>query len=307
MSLPTIDLDELQQVVDHDLAYGAVRTALDAIAADAIDMPNESALKLRDGGEIHIKGGRLISQPYIVFKVAAGGFASEGNAGCSILLDAETGAPAILLNDRGWLTEMRTAASGAVAADLLAVDGDLNVAILGTGIQARYQLEALKVRRNLTSVRVWGRSSAKTRALADEVGAVACASIEDAVVDADLVVTTTSATEPILLGHHLRPGMHITAMGSDMAGKRELAAEVLAQADIIAGDDPSHCALVGELQHAPEHLERTVGLALLSANTSTMRRSRADISVADLCGLGAYDAAIACAALAQLQARGLIA
>jgi len=306
MSLPTIDLDELQQVVDHHVAYEAVRTALDAIAVGAIDTPSESALTLRDGGEIHVKGGRLISEPYIVYKFAAGGFASDTNAGCSILLDAQTGAPVMMLNDAGWLTEMRTAASGAVAADLLAVDGDLDVAILGTGIQARYQLEALRARRNVTSVRVWGRSSEKTRALADEVEAVACDSIEDAVAEVDLVVTSTSATEPILLGHHLRPGMHITAMGSDMVGKRELSAEVLARADIIAGDDPAHCAVVGELQHAPEHLERTIGLPSLSAGTSSgTRRSVDEISVADLCGLGAYDAAIASAALTHLRARNL--
>lgn len=295
----TIDLATIQNIVDHDVAYRAVRQALEAIAAETIEAPDELAFVLSHGGEMHIKGAHLQSSPWIVFKVASGGFPQGGNSGCSMVIDGQTGAPAVILNDNGWLTEMRTAAAGAVAADVLAVPGPLSVAILGTGLQARYQLAALRAKREVVEVRVWGRTSAKADALAEEVSATACATVSEAVAGADVVVTTTSARTPILQGTDITQGQHITAMGADMVGKNELGSEVLDRATIIAADDLHTSARVGELQHGPQHVGRAIALATLVAEGGG-RQSVDDITVADLCGLGAFDAAIAGAVMDAL-------
>lgn len=293
--IPVVGLDALQEVVDHDLAYAAVELALGAIANEEMDAAEELALKLRNDGELHIKGGWLTSQPSVVFKLATGGFPNGGNSGCSLLIDAETGKPSMILDDGGYLTEMRTAAAGAVAANRLALAGPLNVAILGTGLQARFQLEALRNQRELSSVSIWGRTPAKAQAMAEEVSATAHDTIAEAVANADLIVTTTTATDPILFAEHLRPGVHITAMGADMLGKRELAADVFDRATLVVADDITNCSHVGELQHVPEAAANAVSLAGLEFD-----RSATDITIADQCGLGAYDAAIAALALERL-------
>lgn len=294
-----IDLDSIRSVVDHTVAYDAVRSAFSSIAAGTVESPQELAFHLEHGGEMHIKGAHFTSTPWIVFKVASGSFPAGGNAGCSMVIDATTGEPAAILNDGGWLTEMRTAAAGAVAADLLAPAGALSVAILGTGLQARYQLEALRSRRDIGEVTVWGRTAAKVRDYADEMQATPCDTVFEATATADLIVTTTPATAPILLGEHFRPGVHVTALGADMVGKHELDASVLDRATIIAADDLGTCRRVGELQHASTHADRAVPLASL-VGAAARDRSPTDITVADLCGIGAADAAIAAAVLAGL-------
>lgn len=294
-----VGLEAIKAAVDHEAAYRAVRLAFEGIAAGSIEAPDELAFVLSNGGEMHIKGAHLQSSKWIVFKVASGGFPLGGNSGCSMVIDAETGEPAMILNDGGWLTEMRTAAAGAVAADLLAVPGPLSVAILGTGFQARFQLAALRARREVTDVRIWGRTPANAEALAAEVSARPFATVADAIDGADVVVTTTSARSPIVHGEHIKAGMHITAMGADMVGKNELAADVLDKATIIAADDIHTSSRVGELQHAPGHVARATSLAAF-VDSGGGRQSASDVTVADLCGLGAFDAAMAGAVMASL-------
>ena len=298
--MQVIDLPTIQSRITHAATFDAVTRALTAIARSEVEAPEELAFTLNNGGEIHIKGARLAESPWVVFKVASGSFPHGTASGCSIVVEATTGVPTALLDDGGWLTEMRTAAAGAVAADVMAVNGPLRVAILGTGGQARFQLAALRDRRELTEVRVWGRDASKAVALAAETNSQSAASVDEAVDGVDLIVTTTSAREPILYAHHLRPGVHVTAMGSDMKGKRELHHAVLDAATVIAAEDISTAARVGELQHTPQHVDRAVPLAALVADAEPGEWSRkpGDITVADLCGIGAYDAAIAGVALA---------
>jgi ornithine cyclodeaminase len=295
-SIRVVDLAEVQSVVDHALAYRAVLAAFEAIAGGAVEAPDELALRLSTRGEVHIKGGWLTGQRWLVFKVATGSFPVAGNGGCSLLVDSRTGVVGALIDDGGWLTEMRTAAAGALAADLLAVDGPLAVAVIGTGVQARFQLAALRARREVRSVRVWGRTADRAATFATEVDATVCNSIDDAVHDADVIVTTTSSSTPVLSAAHLRPGVHVTAMGADMVGKRELASGVFERATVVAVDDRATARRVGELQHAPpEVVDRAVPLAqvLLARLRGDFVRTRDDITVVDLCGVGACDAAIA--------------
>ena len=147
-----------------------------------------------------------------------------------VLFRPETGEPLVTMDGR-LITEMRTAAVSAVATDLLA-PRDLNVlAILGSGVQARSHLEALRVVRQFREVRVWSPRHAAE--FAREHRVIATASAEEAVRGSDVVVAATSATTPILNGEWLSPGMHINAVGATRPNWRELDDDVVVRAKLF--------------------------------------------------------------------------
>jgi alanine dehydrogenase len=144
-----------------------------------------------------------------------------------LLFRPETGEPLVTMDGR-LITEMRTAAVSAVATDVLA-RGDASVlAILGSGVQARSHLEALRLVRKFREVRVW--SPRNSREFARQFNVTATASAEDAVRGADVIVVATAATEPVLLGEWLSPGAHLNAVGATRPNWRELDDETLRKA-----------------------------------------------------------------------------
>jgi alanine dehydrogenase len=136
-----------------------------------------------------------------------------------MLFNPETGEPLVTM-DGTLITEMRTAAASAVATDLLAREDAATLAILGSGVQARSHLQALRLVRNLRDVRVWSPRGAV--AFAREHGVQAAATAEEAVRGADVIVTATSSTTPVLHGDWLSPGAHINAVGATRPTWREL-------------------------------------------------------------------------------------
>jgi thiomorpholine-carboxylate dehydrogenase len=136
------------------------------------------------------------------------------------LVDPETGAPLAVMDGR-LITEMRTAAVSAVATKLLASPGAKILAILGSGVQARSHVEALRLVRRFEDVRVWSNTRAHAERFANEIGAKAM-SAEDAVRDADVIVTATNSKMSILCGAWLKPGCHVNAVGACRPDWREL-------------------------------------------------------------------------------------
>ncbi len=287
-----LDEAEIRQLVSLRDAREAMRQAFVALTGDDVVAPHELAMKLGNGGELHVKGAYLGGQ-WIAFKAATGQFPGGGNSGFTSVLSAETGAPEAILNDGGWLTEIRTAAASALAATALARPGSTSLAILGGGIQAAYQVAAYRDAFDLTGVTVWSRSTETTQRFATENNATAANSVAEAVADVDLVVCCTPSTEPLLNFDLLKPGTHVTAVGADMVGKRELADDVLEQCDVLACDSVDVSAAVGELQHAESLRHRAVDLGRVLTGTAAGRTADDQITVADLCGLGVQDAAIA--------------
>src|SRR5262249_35793977 len=141
--------------------------------------------------------------------------------GMMVLLSSKTGLVQALLLDNGYLTNVRTAAAGAVAAKYLARSDTYVAAILGAGIQARLQLQALTLVRRVREARIWWRDALKADAAAQQLSAqlgfpvTAYAEPKMAVAGSHVIVTTTPADEPILSATWLEPGQHVTAMGSD--------------------------------------------------------------------------------------------
>ena len=191
----------------------------------------------------------------------------------------------------------------ALAADLLARPDASRVALLGAGAQARFQLEALLDVREISDVQVWNRTPERAEGFAAAVRAelglpvTVARDVRSAVEQAEIVVTTTASRVPLLYADWLQPGTHVTAMGADFPDKRELAADVLERADVVAADRVEVCARVGEVHHglADGVLERAAVLELADLVVGRVPgRTGADqITVADQCGLGAYDAAMA--------------
>ena len=162
-----------------------------------------------------------------------------GNAGRGIpthqaviaLFRAETGEPLAMMDGR-LITEMRTAAVSAVATRLLSRPDAHRLAILGSGVQARAHFCALSLARSFDDVRVWSRNPQHAEAYAKEIGA-RVTSAEDAVRDADVVVTVTNSPEPVLRGRWLKPGVLVNAVGAVGTRNRELDDEAMRGAVVV--------------------------------------------------------------------------
>mgnify|MGYP006088652417 CR=1 FL=1 len=289
----------IRAIVSVADARQAVHAAFCALANGAVLAPDEMAMKLSHGGELHVKGAYLGGQ-FIAFKAATGGFPGGGNSGFTSVIDAESGAPVAILQDGGWLTEMRTAAASAVSAVALARPDSRRLAILGGGFQAVFQVEALRDVFAFDSVSVWSRTAETASRFAAANQAEQASSVAEAVEGADIVICCTPSQEPLLHASMLGAGSHVIAMGADMVGKRELASDVLETAALITADALDVTSRVGELQHAPDQLDRAVGLGDVLTGRSTGRNAADGLTVTDLCGLGVQDAAMAQLVMSRL-------
>jgi ornithine cyclodeaminase len=220
-----------------------------------------------------------------------------------LVFDATTGAPVAFLLDNGFITDQRTGAAGGVAARWLAPERVDVVAVIGSGLQARKQVEALRVvRPAVREVRVWGRDGERTARAASDVGGVVAADIADAAHAADVVITCTASRDPLVRADHVKPGALVIAVGSDAAGKRELDVELVRRADVLAVDSLDQCLHLGELQHAPDLADRAVELGAICSGSSPGRTDERQLVVCDLTGLGVQDVAAANAVLANAPA-----
>jgi ornithine cyclodeaminase len=279
-----------------------------------IDVPEREA-------EVHVKTAYVRGLPAFAVKIASGFYANPKvglpvSSGLMIVLSAETGRPEALLLDNAYLTEVRTALAGAIAAKYLAPTTVRTAGVIGVGMQARYQLRALKLVRDFRQVVAFGRKrDAIRKFMADvseelHVEVVPAKNPAEVVRRCEVVVTATPAREPLIALANLHEGLHITAMGSDGPGKQELDPRIFQRADLVVCDLRSQCERVGELQHAIAAGTITaaspvVELGELAAGKRPGRESDSEITVCDLTGVGVQDTAIACFALDRARAKGL--
>lgn len=258
-------------------------------------------------GDVHIKYGYIRGDDHFVIKIASGfydnprlGLPSSG--GMMLLFCQKTGRPLAALLDEGKLTDLRTAAAGAIAAKHLAPTNVQRIGVVGTGIQARLQLRHLKEVTSCRSVTVWGRSEEKLadyRAELEKDGFEITTTLDAGQVAAEcnLIVTTTPSTEPLLFAEHIRQGAHITAVGADGPHKQELDSAILKMADVVVADSISQCLERGEIFRAIQDGKITKGglleLGGVISGESPGRTSDEQITVADLTGVAAQDIQIA--------------
>jgi ornithine cyclodeaminase len=307
---------DVRAALDMASCIEACRDAFASYSAGRAELPGVIHLDVPEArGEIHVKAGHLHGAPYYALKAASGFYARDPAAidGLVVVFDARDGSPAAILLDNGFVTDQRTGAAGGVAAGALAPERVETVAVLGTGIQARKQIEALRVvRPDLRAVRIWGRDAEHARRCADDVGAslgadgdvTTVTSVREAVDGAQVVVTCTASRQPILEAGWLAEGAHVTALGSDGEGKQELDPEILRRASVLAVDSRSQCAVLGELQHARDQSSRAVELGALVSSHAAGRTGDDQLTVCDLTGLGVQDVAAANVVMARVGEAG---
>lgn len=311
---------DVRAAIDARSALEVVREAFRSLDQGNVQMPPPIGFEFPESmGEAHLKGAHLLGSRWWTVKAATGFYGNSrhqlpANSGFSLVFSAVTGYLELLLLDNGHLTNLRTAAAGALATDLLANEQIGTASIIGAGCQARYQLESLLLVRRPERVLVASRSresaSSFVRAAGDEldVSIEAAATVEDAVRQADLIITVTPSREPIVRREWLRPGAHVTAVGADMAAKQELAVEVLAEADVVAADHGPAAASDGEVGHAIEAGVLRIGevreLGALVRGTVSGRTSTEQRTVCDLVGLGVQDAVVAAKVAEEVATHG---
>ncbi|MCU0243555.1 MAG: ornithine cyclodeaminase family protein [Acidobacteria bacterium] len=267
-------------------------------------------------GDVHIKYGYIRRDDHYVVKIASGFLDNPklglpSGDGLMLVFSQRTGLLEAVLLDEGYLTNVRTAAAGAVVAKYLAPREVTAVGVLGAGVQGRMQLEWLRRVRRFDRAVVWGVDRAELDAYRRDMAGpgleiATTLRAEEVAAEADLIVTCTPSTAPLLRAEWIRPGTHITAMGSDTAAKQELDPAILARADRIVVDSLAQSELRGEVYKAVAAgaigRDRLTELGRVVADPALGRASEAEITVADLTGVAVQDIQIAKAVLAALSA-----
>jgi ornithine cyclodeaminase len=301
-------------------ALEEVSKAFAALGRGEASLPGVINLEVGDG-EVHVKGAHLQGAPLYTVKMASGfpKNAARGlpvGDGLMLAFDAATGALRALLLDNGYLTELRTGSAGALAASLLARPAISRLGILGAGVQARYQLEAFLLVRKPEEVVVFSPTPARAEACAEEMASRfkvrvrAARSAQEAVRGSDCLITATPARSPIVFADWVAPGTHVTALGSDAPQKNELEPALLARAEKVVPDRLSQCLALGEIHHAcaqgvlkAERIHAELGA--IAAGRAPGRQSEAEITIADLTGVGIQDAAVAGRVVEEAERQGI--
>ncbi|WP_088917430.1 cyclodeaminase [Granulosicoccus antarcticus] len=292
-----------------DDAVNCIEEAFRLLATREVVMPPILSFHVPEhNGEVDVKTAYVPGIDSFAIKMSPGFFDNPKLGlpslnGLMVLFDARTGLVNAILLDNGYLTDVRTAAAGAVAARQLSRADSTVAGILGSGAQARLQLEALTRVRHIKSALIWGRDPEKAEACAHDCRArlgieVSTGSIDEVMEKADIVVSTTPSRTPLISASMLRPGQHVTAMGSDANYKTELETDVIPAATLFVCDRLEQSILQGELRPAlaagsiPEPASYAE-LGEIVAGLKPGRESPHDITVCDLTGTGVQDTAIA--------------
>lgn len=270
-------------------------------------------------GEAHLKYGYLSGDSRFVVKVATGFYRNHelglpANSGLMLLFSQRTGLLECVLLEEGHLTNVRTAVAAAITVRRLAPARVQRIAVFGTGLIARMTLQQLLAVTPCRDLIVWGRRAEALESCRDDAQALGfrvemTMDPARAAADANVIVTATAATSPVLASAQVQAGTHITAIGADTPVKRELDAALLGRADVFVADSIPQCAERGELHHALLARTRSVGqvveLGAVIADPSLGRSSDSQLTIADLTGVAVQDIAVATAVAEAALSRSL--
>jgi len=259
-------------------------------------------------GDAHIKYGYIKNDDFYVIKVASGFYENSklgipSSQGLMLVFNQKTGQPEAILLDEGYLTDIRTAAAGALAGKYFAPKNIKAIGIIGTGIQAKLQLDYLQKTNPCKTVWVWGRNTENVTKFKNEMNSDYEINVAETPSEVskncNLIVTTTPSEKPLLKANDIQDGTHITAVGSDTASKQELESELLKKANLVIADSIPQSKNRGEIFRATSDKlllhEKIVELGTAIQNPSLQRTSDNQISVVDLTGVAVQDIMIASA------------
>lgn len=260
-------------------------------------------------GDTHIKYGYVKQEDYFAIKIASGFYNNpslglKASQGVILLFSQKTGELKCILLDEGLLTDIRTTIASMITIKYLAPKAIQKVGIIGTGIQAKLQLKYLHHITDCKEVMVWGRNIEKAQSLIDSSNDLdykisLAKSPSDLASQCPVIITTTASKQALLKSTDVRPGTHITALGSDTHDKIELDPKILAIADRVVSDSISQSASRGEVYQARKegvlNKEKIVELGKVIADPDLGRTSPEQITIADLTGVAVQDIMIATA------------
>ena len=292
-------LDLIPLIKEGFIAYSEGRSVVPPIGELSFKNPP---------GDVHIKYGYIIGDSYYVIKIASGFWKNENlgipnGQGMMLLFDQKTGQPKAILLDNASLTDIRTAVAGQICAQQFSNDIKC-IGVLGTGLQARLQVEYLTHVTDCRNLIVWGRNREKMKQYQKDMGHKGfkvnlADSVRQLSKSSNLIITATGSSEPMLFPEDIMPGTHITAMGSDTLMKRELGPGVLKVSSLVIADSITQCQERGEISHGLKEgdlsKDSVVELGDILSGTRAGRTSQKDITVADLTGVAVQDIQIAIA------------
>jgi ornithine cyclodeaminase len=315
-----ISLDQIKDVLPGIDVARYIEEGFVAYSSGRVVVPPVGELIFEEPpGDTHIKYGYIRGDDHFVVKIASGFYENHrlnlpSGSGLMLLFSQKTGQPLGILLDEGFLTDVRTAVAGQIAATYLAPRSVSCIGVFGAGVQARMQVEYLAPVTSCRNVLVWGRpgSGAKLEAYRQHLAprGYAVRTTHDAreVGEAcQLIVTATPAKSALLQAAQVRRGTHITAMGSDTPEKQELDPAILQKADIVVADSIEQCLSRGEIHKALAagclQREKVRELGRVITDKSLQRTSDDQITVADLTGVAVQDIQIAKAVFRAIDER----
>lgn len=301
---------EVGSLLDLDAILAAVEDGYRSFNSGLVVQPDFMVMTMPGTHRgMDVKGGLDMGTGYMTLKTSSGGYDDNPRLGLPIgmntvlLFEASTSALKCIM-DGTWITGCRTGAAGAISVKYLARADAQTLCVIGAGMQARRQLLSIMRVRNLTEVRVWDALPQYLDAYVQEMAAETglkirkCATAEEAVRGADIVVTTTRGRSgPIVKREWVQPGTHIAAIGADMPDKQELYADVYASAKVVC-DSIDLCVRNGETRNAvqagiirPEDIHAEIGEIILASKPG--RESPAEVTIFDTVGMAIQDVATA--------------
>ena len=308
-----LELSQIKELIDVPELITDLEEGYALYSEGKVEVPPVGFLHFQDPlGDVHIKYGYIKGDSVYVIKMASGFHNPElgitASDGLLLVFSQQTGKLESILLDECYLTDVRTAVGGAVAAKHLAPRKVTGIGIVGTGVQARMQLQMLQHTVHCDRVIVWGRNQEHVDRLVAEIRQEATfwptefelngtTDMDYLTSNCNLIVTTTAAKAPLIRAEQIRPGTHITAMGSDDDGKQELDARLLQKADLVVADSKSQCVRYGEIAHAVKQQlieERDIlELGEVIRDPALARTSEEQITVVDQTGVAVQDIQIA--------------
>ncbi len=310
-----VPLEAFRDKIPFAVAIAAVERSFRALGRGEAALPDPMVLELSEQqAEVHVKGAHLAGGRHIVLKVATGFYRNRARGlpsgdGMFLLLDADTGVPAVLLEEHGYLTDFRTAAAVALTLKYLAPSDTHDALLVGAGALARLTARAMVAQLPLARLTLWNRTRERAEGLARELAQVVetrmAPALESAVRDHRVIVTATASTTPLVMASWVGPGTHVTSVGTGSPEKIELEPALLRRADKLVADRVSQTERYGNLHHAMAAGVLTrdkvyAELGDIAAGRLPGRESAGEITVADLTGVGVQDAAIAQAVVEAL-------
>ncbi len=305
IDLPSIQeylktIDPIPLIEEGFVAYSSRKAVIPSIGELLFENPP---------GEVHIKYGYLKETPYYVIKIASGFYENpklglRSSQGLMMLFSQRTGELLAILLDDGHLTDIRTTIASMITLKYLAPENVSAIGIIGTGTQARLQLEFLHQVSDCKNIIIWGRNKSSCLAFQKEFqnssfNIRVANSISSLAQSCSVIITTTPSTIPLLQYEDLSPGTHITAIGSDTSEKIELSPLIIKNADLVISDSVSQSQSRGEVYQARKHgglnEKKLIELGALIQSPSQGRVNDKQLTVADLTGVAVQDIMIASA------------